>query len=70
MTLAILLVVEFRLRGVRGRGHALFRRESLLNAPLFTDPAAWWCLVGCSQPGHGDGVWPKVPTRPRSAVLR
>ncbi|MFC7272468.1 hypothetical protein ACFQS1_00625 [Paractinoplanes rhizophilus] len=29
------LVVEFRLRGVRGRGHDLFRRESLLNTPLF-----------------------------------
>jgi hypothetical protein len=29
------LVVEFRLRGVRGRGHVAFRRESLLNTPLF-----------------------------------
>jgi hypothetical protein len=29
------LVVEFRLRAVRGRGHAIFRRESLLNTPLF-----------------------------------
>jgi hypothetical protein len=29
------LVVSFRLRGVRGRGHALFRAESLLNTPLF-----------------------------------
>ena len=29
------LVVEFRLRVVRGRGHAVFRRESLLNTPLF-----------------------------------
>jgi hypothetical protein len=29
------LVVEFRLRAVRGRGHALFRWESLLNTPLF-----------------------------------
>jgi hypothetical protein len=29
------LVVEFKLRLVRGRGHALFRRESLLNTPLF-----------------------------------
>jgi hypothetical protein len=29
------LVVEFRLRLVRGWGHALFRRESLLNTPLF-----------------------------------
>ncbi|MFF9815337.1 hypothetical protein [Streptomyces sp. NPDC014006] len=29
------LVVTFRLRLVRGPGHALFRRESLLNTPLF-----------------------------------
>ena len=29
------LVVEFQLRGVRGRGHALFRAESILNTPLF-----------------------------------
>jgi hypothetical protein len=31
-----ILLVEFRLRVVRGRwAHALFRRESLLNTPLF-----------------------------------
>lgn len=29
------LVVEFRLRGLRGRGHALFRVESLCNTLLF-----------------------------------
>jgi hypothetical protein len=29
------LVVAFRLRAVSGRGHAIFRRESLLNTPLF-----------------------------------
>ena len=29
------LVVEFRLRAVRGSGHAAFRLESLLNTPLF-----------------------------------
>lgn len=29
------LIVGFRLRGVRGRGHAVFRWESLLNTPLF-----------------------------------
>jgi len=29
------LVVEFRLRAVRGWGHAAFRLESLLNTPLF-----------------------------------
>ncbi len=30
-----LLVVTFRLRRVGGAGHALFRRESILNTPLF-----------------------------------
>jgi hypothetical protein len=29
------LVVAFRLRLVRGRGHAVFERESVLNTPLF-----------------------------------
>ena len=29
------LVVEFRLRAVHGRGHTVFRWESLLNTPLF-----------------------------------
>jgi hypothetical protein len=29
------LMVEFRLRLVRGWGHAVFRWESLLNTPLF-----------------------------------
>jgi hypothetical protein len=29
------LLVEFRLRAVRGWGHTLFRWESLLNTPLF-----------------------------------
>jgi hypothetical protein len=29
------LIVEFRLLGVRGWGHAVFRAESLLNTPLF-----------------------------------
>ncbi|MFI5719567.1 hypothetical protein [Nocardia sp. NPDC051750] len=29
------LVVKFRLRSVHGRGHAFFRRESLLNTVLF-----------------------------------
>ncbi|RZL80324.1 MAG: hypothetical protein EOP32_17270 [Rhodococcus sp. (in: high G+C Gram-positive bacteria)] len=31
----VILVVAFQLRGVRGRGHAVFRAESLLNTPLF-----------------------------------
>jgi hypothetical protein len=40
------LVVRFRLRGVRGIGHAVFRAESLLNTPLFAGfpgfVAKWW----------------------------
>lgn len=41
------LVVEFRLRGIRGeRGHRLFRGESLLNTPLF---------VG--YPGYVSKLW-------------
>jgi hypothetical protein len=32
---ACALVVAFRLRGVHGRGHTLFRWESILNTPLF-----------------------------------
>jgi hypothetical protein len=31
----VVLVVAFRLRWIRGWGHALFRAESLLNTPLF-----------------------------------
>lgn len=31
----VVLLVSFRLRWVRGWGHALFRAESLLNTPLF-----------------------------------
>jgi hypothetical protein len=31
----VVLVVAFKLRWVRGWGHALFRAESLLNTPLF-----------------------------------
>ena len=40
------LVVEFRLRWVRGRAHALFRPESWLNGPLFAGfpglLTKWW----------------------------
>jgi hypothetical protein len=35
VTEPVVLLVAFRLRGVRGRGHAVFRAESLLNTPLF-----------------------------------
>lgn len=40
------LVVRFRLRRIRGIGHALFRGESILNTPLFAGfpgfVAKWW----------------------------
>ena len=40
------LIVRFRLRGVRGIGHAVFRAESLANTPLFAGfpgfVAKWW----------------------------
>jgi len=35
LTAPAALVVEFRLRWIRGRGHTWFRAESLLNTPLF-----------------------------------
>jgi hypothetical protein len=35
VTSPVALAVEFRLRWVRGRGHQLFRAESLLNTVLF-----------------------------------
>lgn len=40
------LLVTFRLRAVRGRGHAVFRAESLLNTPLFA-----------GFPGFVDKLW-------------
>jgi hypothetical protein len=53
------LVVEFRLRGVRGRGHALFRAESLLNGPLFAGfpglVTKWW--VAADERGIYRGVY-------------
>src|SRR5690242_19873154 len=48
------LVVEFRLRAVRGRGHAAFRAESLLNTPLF---------VG--YPGFASKLWLAADERGR-----
>ncbi|MCF6508979.1 hypothetical protein E9549_16425 [Blastococcus sp. MG754426] len=49
------LLVEFRLRGVRGRGHAWFRAESWLNLPLFVGfpglLTKWWVAA------DDDGVY-------------
>jgi len=50
------LVVEFRLRGIRGRGHAAFRRESLLNtrsssASLASSPSCGWPTTSAGATG-------------------
>jgi hypothetical protein len=47
------LVVEFRLRAVRGRGHAVFRRESLLNTPLFAGFPAFVSKLWLADDEHG-----------------
>jgi hypothetical protein len=53
------LVVEFRLRWVRGRGHLLFRAESWLNVPLFTGfpglVTKWW--IAADERGVYRGVY-------------
>ena len=53
------LVVEFRLRWVRGRAHALFRAESWLNGPLFAGfpglVTKWW--VAADERGTYRGVY-------------
>jgi hypothetical protein len=53
------LVVEFRLRGVRGRAHDLFRAESWLNGPLFAGfpglLTKWW--VAADERGVYRGVY-------------
>jgi hypothetical protein len=47
------LVVEFRLRGVRGRGHAVFRWESLLNTPLFVGFPGFVSKLWLAHDEHG-----------------
>jgi hypothetical protein len=47
------LVVEFRLRWVRGRGHALFRLESLLNTPLFVGFPGFVSKLWLAHDEHG-----------------
>lgn len=53
------LVVEFRLRAVRGRAHALFRAESWLNGPLFAGfpglLTKWW--VAADERGVYRGLY-------------
>ena len=49
----VVLVVGFRLRAVRGRGHDLFRRESLLNTPLFVGFTGFVSKLWMANDEHG-----------------
>jgi hypothetical protein len=65
------LVVEFRLRFLRGWGHTLFRWESLLNTPLFAGfpgfgPSCGWLTtsgasIAASTSGTGRGAPSTTP---------
>ena len=47
------LVVSFRLRLVRGRGHPLFRIESILNTPLFVGFPGFVSKLWLAHDSHG-----------------
>lgn len=47
------LVVSFRLRMVRGRGHVAFEWESLLNTPLFVGFPGFVSKLWLAHDGHG-----------------
>jgi hypothetical protein len=47
------LVVAFRLRGVRGVGHDLFRLESMLNTPLFVGFDGFVSKLWLAHDGRG-----------------
>jgi hypothetical protein len=47
------LVVGFRLRFVRGRGHDVFRRESVLNTPLFVGFPGFVSKLWLANDEHG-----------------
>lgn len=47
------LVVSFRLRAVRGRGHAWFRAESILNTPLFVGFPGFVSKLWLANDRHG-----------------
>ncbi|MFI5046484.1 MAG: hypothetical protein ACHQIG_05425 [Acidimicrobiia bacterium] len=49
----VLLIVAFRLRWVRGWGHALFRAESLLNTPLFVGFPGFVSKLWLANDEHG-----------------
>jgi hypothetical protein len=48
-----MLVVVFRLRLLRGRGHVLFRIESLLNTPLFVGFPGFVSKLWLAHDEHG-----------------
>lgn len=48
-----LLVVAFRLRRVRGRAHALFEAESILNTPLFVGFPGFVSKLWLAHDQHG-----------------
>ena len=47
------LLVAFRLRALRGRGHALFRPLSLLNTPLFVGFPGFVSKLWMAHDAHG-----------------
>jgi hypothetical protein len=47
------LVVAFRLRAVKGWGHAVFRAESLLNTPLFIGFPGFVSKLWLAHDQHG-----------------
>ena len=47
------LIVSFRLRVVRGRGHAWFRTESILNTPLFVGFPGFVSKLWLAHDDHG-----------------
>jgi hypothetical protein len=47
------LAVSFRLRGIRGRGHAWFRAESILNTPLFVGFPGFVSKLWLAHDNHG-----------------
>lgn len=47
------LIVAFRLRGVRGRGHRWFEKESLLNTPLFVGFPGFVSKLWLAHDSHG-----------------
>ena len=48
-----LVAVTFRLRHVRGRGHTLFRMESILNTPLFVGFPGFVSKLWLAHDGNG-----------------